>query len=77
MTYKEAKRAYKRVGTANATGDACAAIYAEVVRMACCLGKSAIVPLYEHLRQLGTDTQIHNEGQRLILNPFECFDIIW
>lgn len=76
MNYKQASSDLARVGSSHATGDLLAAMYADLVPVACCMGKKTIPAFYKHFRGLDDDKAIHAEFKRLVADPLSCFDIV-
>lgn len=74
ITYQEACKQLKKVGTAKATGDALCAMYARLITFHCRLdgpkgSGETTKAVYRHLGRFNTDMDITDEGRRLIENP--------
>lgn len=67
-TYEEARKACFKRGTAHATGEALAALYAAEIALWYKMTTFAASVLYAYLRELESDEAIRNEGLRLLGN---------
>lgn len=78
MTFKEAKRECRRVGTSHATGDALRAMYAELIVLNHPgLNQHSAPKFYEHLQTLGDDDAITHRSRELLRNGLAAADVLW
>ena len=73
MTFKEASRIVRKVGTANAEGDAYRATYAQALTD---LHGGDPELYYAHLRSFQTDRAVRDEGLRLGLDRSAAWDVL-
>lgn len=73
MTFKEAKKECRKVGTSRASGDALRSMYAEMIAFKWyAIGNPE--KFYRHLQSSATDDDITNEARRLLRDHGEALD---
>lgn len=73
LTFKEAKKACRKVGTSRASGDALRSMYAEMIAFKWyAIGNPE--KFYRHLQSSATDDDITNEARRLLRDHGEALD---
>jgi len=79
MTYTEAKKELKRVGTGRATGDPLRAMYARLISFHCRVDGpkgmgDTTRAIYQHLQDFASD-KVAGEGRRIMANPVEASNV--
>jgi tetraacyldisaccharide-1-P 4'-kinase len=75
MTFKEAKKACKKVGTSRASGEALAAMYADLIAFKWfAIGNPE--KFYNHLRELATDAAITDRARELLRDHNTALDVV-
>lgn len=75
LTFKEAKKECRRVGTAHATGDALRSMYAELIAENWyAIGNP--LKFYDHLQAFDSDKEIYMEARRLLRDHGEALDVV-
>jgi hypothetical protein len=73
MTFKEAKRELKKVGTSHAAGDAYRAMWAETLSFA---HGGRVETYYSWLGRFGDDKAVRAEGNRLMSDRAASWDAL-
>ena len=78
MTFKEAKKQCRKVGCANAQGDALRAMYAElIVTTHPGINQHSAEKFYEHLQCYPSDAGVTDRARQLLRNGLDAADVLW
>lgn len=78
MTFNEAKKQCRKVGTAHVSGDALRAMYAElIVVMHPGINQHSAEKFYEHLQGYQDDSAITDRSRELMRDGFAAADVLW
>lgn len=75
MTFKEAQKQCRKVGTAHASGDALRAMYADMIAFKWhAIGNPH--KFYEHLKDFDSDQAIYKRATELLKDHWEALDVV-
>lgn len=78
MTFNEAKKQCRKVGTAHATGDALRAMYAELIVVTHPgINQHSAERFYDHLQAYQDNKGIEQRARELMRDGFAAADVLW
>lgn len=77
MTFKEAKKQCRKVGTAHASGDALRSMYAELIVVTHPgINQHSAEKFYDHLQGYPNDRDIEQRARELMRDGFAAADVL-
>jgi len=76
MTYKDAQKQLRKIGTAHASGDSLCAMYAKIIPFHCCIAETEASHFYSYLKKFPTDGKIAEAARAILQNPITVFDVL-